>query len=62
MSMNNLRKNNHLTELGAEFTCLDDMGINTNLSAKLLGVGVNIGGSFKEITKIRLNYNVVFWE
>jgi hypothetical protein len=62
MSMNNLRRNNHLSELGAEFTCLDDMGINANLSLKLLGVGINIGGNFKEMTKIRLSYSVIFWE
>lgn len=62
MSMNNLRRNNHLSELGAEFTCLDDMGVNANLSSKLLGVGINIGGNFKEMIKIRLSYNVIFWE
>jgi len=61
-SMNNLRRNNHLTELGAEFNCLDDMGININLSSKLQSVGVNIGGNFQEMTKIRLSYSVIFWE
>jgi hypothetical protein len=61
MSMNNLRRKNHLAELGAEFTCVDDMGITANLSASLKGVGVNIGGSFQEMTKIRLSYSVVFW-
>jgi hypothetical protein len=61
LSMNNLRRKNHLQELGAEFTCIDDMGINANLSASLKGVGVNIGGSFTEMTKIRLSYSVIFW-
>jgi hypothetical protein len=62
MSLNNLRRNNHLSDLGAEFTCLDDMGINANLTSKLLGVGINIGGKFKEMTKIRLSYSLTFWE
>jgi hypothetical protein len=62
MSMYNLRRNNHLMELGAEFTCLDDMGINANLTNKLKSVGVNIGGNFQEMTKIRLSYSVIFWE
>ena len=62
MSMNQMRRNNHLVELCAEFTCLDDMGINANLSTKLHGVGINIGGNFNELTKIRLNYRVIFWE
>jgi len=29
-SMNNLRRKNHLQEIGAEFTYVDDMGINAN--------------------------------
>jgi acyl carrier protein len=61
LSMNNLRRKNHLQELGAEFTCLDEMGINVNLAAKMKGVGINIGGNFQEMTKIRLSYSVVFW-
>jgi hypothetical protein len=61
LSMNNLRRKNHLQELGAEFTCVDDMGINANLSAHLKVVGVNIGGNFQEMTKIRLSYSVIFW-
>jgi len=60
-SMNNLRRKNHLHEVGAEFTCVDDMGINVNLTSQIQTVGVNIGGSFSEMTKIRLSYNVVFW-
>jgi len=58
--MNNLRRNNHLQEIGAEFNYTDDMGINAELTAQLKVVGVNIGGSFSEITKIRLSYNVIF--
>jgi len=62
LSMNNLRRENHLQKLGAQFNCLDDMGINANLTANLLKFGINIGGSFHEMTKIRLSYKVVFWE
>jgi hypothetical protein len=61
LSMNNLRRKNHLQELGAEFTCVDEMGITANLSASLKGAGVNIGGNFQEMTKIRLSYSVIFW-
>ena len=61
MSMNNLRRNNHLSELGAEFICIDDMGINVNFTSQLKLVGINIGGAFKEMTKIRLNYSIIFW-
>jgi len=60
-SMIKLRRDNHMSEVGAEFNCVDDMGINTGLTAQLQGVGVNIGGSFQEMTKIRLSYNVLFW-
>jgi len=60
-SMIKFRKDNDMSEVGAEFNCVDDMGINANLTAQLRGVGVNIGGSFQEMTKIRLSYNVLFW-
>jgi hypothetical protein len=59
--MNTLRRNNHLKEIAAEFSCVDDMGINAKLTAQLGAVGINIGGSFQEMTKIRLSYNVIFW-
>jgi len=59
--MNNLRRNNHLKEIGAEFSCVDDMGINASFTARLGPFGINIGGSFQEMTKIRLSYNVIFW-
>jgi hypothetical protein len=62
MNMNNMRRLNHLSEIGAEFNCMDEMGIDANLATKIAGVGVNIGGQFKEMVKIRLNYHVVFWD
>lgn len=60
-TMNNLRRKNHLKEFRAEFNYTDDMGVNTKLAATFKGVGINIGGGFSEMTKIRLNYNVLFW-
>jgi len=60
-AMNNLRRNNYLQELGAEFSCVDDMGINAQLTSRIAQYGINIGGSFKEMIKIKLNYKVLFW-
>jgi hypothetical protein len=60
-SMINLRKKSHLQEVGAQFNYTDDMGINAKLYAKMANYGVNIGGNFIEMTKIRLGYNVIFW-
>jgi len=60
-SMNNLRRNNHLGKVGVEFTCVDEMGISASLTSRFEAVGVNIGGSFREMTKIRLSYKVIFW-
>ena len=61
-SMNKLRRENHLTQLGAEFNCIDEMGIDTNLTGKIKIVGFNIGGQFSEMTKIKLSYSIIFWE
>jgi len=60
-SMNNLRRKHYLSEVGVQFNYTDDMGINANLAANIKGVGINIGGSFHEMTKIHLSYKVVFW-
>jgi hypothetical protein len=61
-SLNNLRRRNHLQTINAEFNCTDDFGINANLSAQLGALGINIGGKFTGMTKIRLVYAVIFWE
>ena len=60
-NMYDLRRENHLQEMGVEFSYVDDMGINANLTSNFKLVGVNIGGSFSEMTKIRLSYRVIFW-
>jgi len=61
-TMNELRRNSGLLQVGAEFTYLEEMGINAELSAKFLKFGIEIGGNFQELTKIRLVYNVIFWD
>jgi len=62
LAMNNMRRQNHLSEIGAEFNCTDNMGIDANLAANFSKAKINIGGSFTEMTKIRLSYHVVFWD
>ena len=59
--MNNMRRNNFLKEFVAEFSYVDDMGINSQFASKILKYGINIGGSFIEMTKIKLKYKVIFW-
>jgi hypothetical protein len=60
-NMADMRKNNYIETFKAEYRYIDDMGITANLSAKLNGMGINIGGSFNEIKKIILKYHVIFW-
>ena len=60
-SMYDLRRENHLQEIGVEFNYVNDFGINASLTTKFGPVGVNIGGSFSEMTKIKLSYRVIFW-
>ena len=61
-SMNILRRENRLLQLGAEFNCIDEMGIDVNLAGNIKLLGFNIGGKFSEMTKIKLSYRVIFWE
>jgi len=61
-SLNKLRRENRLLQLGAEFNCLDEMGIDVKLAGNFKLLGFNIGGSFSEMTKIKLSYRVIFWE
>jgi tetratricopeptide (TPR) repeat protein len=55
------RHENALKSYNADFNYQDDFGINANLSAKFLGCGINIGGTFKDMTKITMKYKVIFW-
>jgi tetratricopeptide (TPR) repeat protein len=60
-AMYNMRKRNHVKTFDAEFNYTNDYGINGDLSAKFLGCSLNIGGSFHEMTEVRIKYKVVFW-
>jgi tetratricopeptide (TPR) repeat protein len=44
-----------------EFNYTNDYGINGDLSVKLLDCSLDIGGSFHEMTEVRIKYKVVFW-
>ena len=61
VSMQRIRLSNGFDETEVEFNYSDEMGIDSSLVAKLNGMGVNIGGKFKEITKRKLKYKVNFW-
>src|SRR5262245_33329010 len=45
--MQRLRFERNLERYRAEFSYLDDMGIDANVAAKIAGVGLDIGGEFK---------------
>jgi tetratricopeptide (TPR) repeat protein len=55
------RKEHSLETFAAEFNHTDDIGVNAGLMAKYKGAGINIGGSFTEMKRVKLNYEVVFW-
>ena len=60
-SMKKMRIENHVKTYSAEFNYIDDLGIDTTVSANLKEVGINIGGQFTEIKKIKISYQVLFW-
>jgi acetone carboxylase gamma subunit len=60
--MRELRIKNHVESFDAEFNYTDEMGINANIAATFVQFGVGIGGSFSEMTKIKIKYHVDFWE
>jgi len=60
-SMIDLRKSNALKSYAAEFNYRDEMGVNGDLIGKMKGLGVSIGGNYKEFKSVKLKYNVVFW-
>jgi hypothetical protein len=55
------RRESDMKAYSAEFNHTDEMGVDANLSAKLAAVNINIGGSFHEMTKVKLKYKVLFW-
>jgi hypothetical protein len=61
-SMKKMRIENHVESFKVEFNYTYDFGINASLAAKCVGLGFDIGGEFKEMKKIELKYNVIFWD
>ena len=61
-TLQKVRLENNVLEYIAEFNYNDEMGINTELSAKLINSGFNIGGEFNKIKKVERIYKVIFWE
>ena len=61
-SMKKMRIENHVESFKVEFNYTYDFGINASLAAKCAGLGFDIGGEFKEMKKIELKYNVLFWD
>ncbi|WP_417619846.1 hypothetical protein [Oceanihabitans sediminis] len=60
-TLQKVRLENKVLEFIAEFNYSDEMGINSELAASLVGSGFNIGGEFNKIKKIERVYKVVFW-
>jgi hypothetical protein len=61
-SMKKMRIENHVESFIVEYNYTEDFGINANIAAKCKGLKLDIGGEFKEMKKIELKYNVVFWD
>jgi len=55
------RLERNLLKYQAEFTYLDDMGINADLAANIAGFGINIGGKFEEMHRRKWIFDVEFW-
>jgi hypothetical protein len=55
------RKEYGLETFTVEFNHTDDMGVDAKLAAKFAEHGANIGGSYREMTRVKLTYEVVFW-
>jgi len=56
-----MRLDNHVSSYGVEYTYTEDFGINAELSAQIKGLGLSIGGDYKEMKKYEYKYNVNFW-
>lgn len=56
-----MRLVNHVKSYGVEYTYTEDFGVNAELSASLIGIGLSIGGEYKNMKKYEYKYNVIFW-
>jgi len=55
------RKEYGLETFTVEFNHTDEMGVDAKLAAKFAEYGASIGGSYREMTRVKLTYEVVFW-
>lgn len=59
--MQKLRFERNLERWRAEFSYLDDMGINTNVVTAIAGLGLDIGGAFMKMNQRKWTFDVGFW-
>lgn len=61
MMMQKLRLKQNLQKWRVEFSYVDEMGINAEVAAKLVGFGINIGGNFEKMHRRKWIFDVEFW-
>lgn len=59
--MQTLRLERNLEHYTAEFDYTSDMGVNGSVAAKVMGIGLDIGGRFEEIKTRKWRFDVEFW-
>ena len=60
--MQDIRIDRDISTFEIEFNVENDFGINSNTLAKFGGNKLNLGGEFKEFSKISYVYKIEFWE
>lgn len=61
-TLQEVRLENNASSYNCELNYTDEMGVTADLAARYLKNGLNIGGTFEKIKKIKRNYKVIFWE
>lgn len=59
--MQTLRLERNLEHYTAEFDYTSDMGVNGSVAAKVMGIGLDIGGKFEEMKSRTWRFDVEFW-
>ena len=59
--MQQLRLERGLEQFRAELSYFDEQGIDAEVSAKLSGIGLKLGGSFQKLTRRKWQFEVQFW-
>lgn len=59
--MQTLRLERNLEHYTAEFDYTSDMGVNGSVAAKVMGIGLDIGGKFEEMKSRKWRFDVEFW-